>query len=68
MGEMRNAYKSLGRKHEPKMPLGRRRSRWKDITMDLKDVGWKILEWIHLIQESGPVAGLVNTVMVIRFI
>jgi len=49
MGEMRYAYKILLRRPEGENPLGRPRCRWKDnIRMDLRDIGWKGVEWIHL--------------------
>jgi hypothetical protein len=51
MGKMRNAYNILVRKHGGKRPLGRSRRRWKDIRMDLTEVGWKGVDWIHLTQD-----------------
>jgi hypothetical protein len=41
MGEMRNAYNILVRKHEGKRPLGRPWRRWEDITMNLREMGWR---------------------------
>jgi hypothetical protein len=33
-------------------PLGRHRRRWKDnIKIDLKETGWKGMNWIHLAQD-----------------
>jgi hypothetical protein len=40
MGEKRNAYRLLVGKPEEKRTLGRRRRRWRDIRMDLGEVGW----------------------------
>jgi len=40
--EIRNAYKILVGKPEGKRSLGRRRSRWKDIRMDLREK-WRTL-------------------------
>jgi hypothetical protein len=42
-------YSSSIRKPEGKRPLGRPRRRWEDdIRMDLKEIGWKGVNWIHL--------------------
>jgi hypothetical protein len=49
MGEMRNAYKSLVGKAEGKILLRRRGHRWKDhIRIDLKEIGWEDVDWVHL--------------------
>jgi hypothetical protein len=33
-------------------PLGRHRCRWEDnIRMDLREIEWEGVEWIHLIQD-----------------
>jgi hypothetical protein len=51
MGE-RKVHKVLVGKPEGKRPLGRPSRRWWDgIRMDLKDVGWGSVEWIHLAQD-----------------
>jgi hypothetical protein len=43
-------------KPEEKRPLGRPRRRWLDKTkMDLKEIGWGGIDWIHLTQDLGPV-------------
>jgi len=39
-GEMRYAYEILVGKPEGKRPLERRRRRWDDIRMDVRDIGW----------------------------
>jgi hypothetical protein len=45
MEEMRNAYNILVGKHEGKRP----RCRWKEnIRMDLREIGWEDMNWIHL--------------------
>jgi hypothetical protein len=52
MGKMRNAYKILVRKPDGKRPLGRSRHRWEDnIRVDLREIGWKDVDWIHLAQD-----------------
>jgi len=51
MVEVRNAYNILIGTREGKTPLGRIMRRWDDnIRTDLKVIGWKCLDWIHLIQ------------------
>jgi len=38
--------------------------RWEDnIRMDLRDIGWKGVEWIHLAQDMDRWRALVNAVM-----
>jgi hypothetical protein len=67
-GETRNAYKDLVGKLEGKRLLGRRRRRWEDnIRMDLTEIGWEGLGWIHLAQDGDQWRTLVNTVMNLRF-
>jgi hypothetical protein len=37
---------------------------WDDnIRLDLREVGWKGVGWIHLVQDRGQWQALVNTVM-----
>jgi hypothetical protein len=49
IGEGRNMYKVLVGKPEGKRPLERPRHRWEDgIKMDLEEIGWGGVEWIHL--------------------
>jgi hypothetical protein len=52
MGEMRNVYSILVGKSEGEGSLGIPRHRWKDnVRMDLKEVGWEGVDWIHLAQD-----------------
>jgi hypothetical protein len=49
MAEKRSAYSVLVRKSERKRPLGRSRRRIQcNIIMDLKEMGWKEADWVHV--------------------
>jgi hypothetical protein len=64
MGDMRNAYTILIRKLEGKRPLGRPRRRWEDnMRMDLKEIGWVGVDWIHLAQDRDHWWAFLNKVM-----
>jgi hypothetical protein len=64
MGEMRNVYKVLVRKPEGKRPLGRSRRRWEDnIKMDLKEIWFEVVNWIHLAQNRDRWRALVDTAL-----
>jgi hypothetical protein len=64
MGEKRSAYRILVGKLEGKRPLGRSRRRLEDnIRMDLRDIGWGVMDWIELAQYRDQWRALVNTVM-----
>jgi hypothetical protein len=64
VGDKRNAYRILVGKPEGKRPLGRPRRRWEDnIKMDLREIGWGGMEWIHVAQDSDQWKAFVNTVM-----
>jgi hypothetical protein len=67
MGEGRNVYRVLVGKPEGKRLLGRPRHRWEDrIKMDLREIGWGVVEWIHLAQDRDRWRALVNAVMNLR--
>jgi hypothetical protein len=54
-------------KPQGKRPLGRLRRRWEDnVTMDLREIGWDVMDWIHLSQDRDQWRGLANTVMNLR--
>jgi hypothetical protein len=58
MREMGNGYNILVGKLEGKRPLGGPMRRWEDnIRMDLREIGWEVVDWVHLAQA------VVNTVM-----
>jgi hypothetical protein len=51
-------------KPEGKRPLGRPRRKWEDnIKMNLREIGFEGVNWIHLPQERDRWLALVNTVM-----
>jgi hypothetical protein len=67
MEEVRGAYNILVGKPEGRRPLGRPRLRWEDnIKMDLREIGFGDVDWIHLSQDRDRWRALVNTVMSLR--
>jgi hypothetical protein len=67
LGEDRNVYKVLIGKPEGKKPLGRPRRRWEDgIRMDLREIVWGSVDWIHLVQDKGRWRAVVYTVVNLR--
>jgi hypothetical protein len=67
LGEGRNMYRVLVGKPEGKRLLGRPRRRWEDgIKMDLREIGWGGVEWIHLAQDRDRCRAVVNAVMNLR--
>jgi hypothetical protein len=45
-------YKILVGKPEGKLPLGRPRCRWEvNIRLDLREIGWEVVDWIQLAQN-----------------
>jgi hypothetical protein len=61
---MRNAYNMLVGKCEGKRPLGRPGRRWENnIKMDLPEIRWGDVDWIHLVQDSDQWQAVVSTVM-----
>jgi hypothetical protein len=48
MEEMRNVYNILAGKPEGKSPLGRHRHRWDDDRMDVWEMGWEDVDWMHV--------------------
>jgi hypothetical protein len=55
--DIRNSYKIFVGNPEGKRPLGISRHRWEDIVIDLREIRWGGVDWIHLAQDKGPVAG-----------
>jgi hypothetical protein len=67
MGEVRGAYNILVERPEGRRPLGRPRRRWEDnITMDLREIGFGVVDWIHLAQDRDRLRAVVNTVINLR--
>jgi hypothetical protein len=67
MGEVRGAYNILVGRPEGRGPLGRPRCRWEDnIKMDLGEIGFGDVDWIHLAQDRDRWWALENTVMNLR--
>jgi hypothetical protein len=65
--ERRNAYNILVGKPERKRPLRRPRRRWEDnIKINLRDIAFAGVDWIHLAQDRDRWQVLVNTVMNLR--
>jgi hypothetical protein len=64
MGHMRNAYEIFVGKPERKRPLRRPRHRWEDsVRVDLGEIGWEGVYWMHVAQDRGQWCASVNTVM-----
>jgi hypothetical protein len=69
MGEGRNVYMVLMGKPEGKRPLETPRRRWENgIKMDLREIGWGAVEWIHLAQNTGQWHALVNALINLRIL
>jgi len=61
MKEMKNCIQHFGQKI---WRTRRHRNKWKDnIRMDLREIGWKGVDWIHLTQDRNHWHALVNRVM-----
>jgi hypothetical protein len=66
-GEMRNVYKILIGIPEGRRPLRRPRCGWEDsIIMDLSEIVWEGVDWIHLAEDRDQWFALMNMVMNIR--
>jgi hypothetical protein len=64
MGEVRGAYNILVGRTEGRRPLGRPRRRWEDnINMDLREIGFGDVDWIHWAQVRDRWWALLNMVM-----
>jgi hypothetical protein len=64
MRAKRHAYRRLVGKPEGKRQLGRPRRKWMDnIQIDLREIGWGGMDWIHLAQDRDQWKALVSMVM-----
>jgi hypothetical protein len=64
MGVKWNRYRILVGKPERKRPLGRPRCGLVDnIKMNLREIGWRGMDWVDLAQDRDQWRALVNTVM-----
>jgi hypothetical protein len=64
MGEVRGAYNILVGRPEGRRQLGRPRHWWEDnIKMDLREIVFGDVDWIHWAQNRDRWRALVNTVM-----
>jgi hypothetical protein len=67
IGEVRGAYNILVGRPEGRRPLGRPKRRWEDnIKMDLREIGFGDVNWIHWAQDRDRFRALVNTIMNLR--
>jgi hypothetical protein len=62
--EPHNMYEILVGKPQGKKQLGRPRRRWEDnVQMDLREIGWVGVDWLHLDQDMDQWRALVDMVM-----
>jgi hypothetical protein len=67
MGDVRGAYNILVGRSEGRRQLGRPRRRWEDNKkMDLREIGFGDVDWIHWAQDRNRWRALVNTIMNLR--
>jgi hypothetical protein len=63
---VRNAYNILDGKHEGKRLLRRPRRRWENnIRIDLREIVWEVVDWIHLAQGRDQWRDFVNMRMIL---
>jgi hypothetical protein len=64
---VRGAFNIMVGRPEGRGPLERPRRRWEDnIKMDLREIGFGDVDWIHLARDRYTWRALVNTVMNLR--
>jgi hypothetical protein len=62
-----NAFKIVIGKHGRRRPPKRPRRRWEDyISTDLREIEWKGVDWMHLVEDRDQWRTVVNTVMYLR--
>jgi hypothetical protein len=53
-GRDESAYSILVGKSEGKRPFGRSKRRWEDdIGTDIREIGWKVVDWMYLAQREA---------------
>jgi hypothetical protein len=66
-GRVEKSVQGFNGKAQRKRPLRRPRHRWEGgIKMDLRDIGWVGMDWIHLAQGRDQWWAIVNTLMNLR--
>jgi hypothetical protein len=64
---MRNAYNILVGKPTGREPLGRSRRRCEDnIKLDLREIGWEGVNWMHLAEDRNQWRAPMNRVINLR--
>jgi hypothetical protein len=67
MGEIKNTCKILVGRPNGRRPLGRMRHKWEDdIKIDVREIWFGGVDWVHLVQDMGWWPALMNTVMNLR--
>jgi hypothetical protein len=67
MREAKYAWSILVREPEGKRRLGRPKHKREDnIRMDLREIGWEGVDWIHLPQDRDKWQAVLNTVTNLR--
>jgi hypothetical protein len=68
LGDVRGAYEILVGRPEGRRPLGRPSRRWEDnIKIDLGEIGFGDVDWIHWAQDRDRWRALANTVVTFGF-
>jgi hypothetical protein len=66
-GREAKCIRNFGRKSRTGNSTRKSRHAWKDnIRMDLREIGWERVDWMHLVQDRDQWLALVNTVTNLR--
>jgi hypothetical protein len=67
MGQMRNAYNIFVGKPDGNRSHGKHRRRWEDaIGMDLREVVWGYVWYMHLVEDRGQWWAHMNKIMILE--
>jgi hypothetical protein len=67
MGKKMNANRVFAGKPKVKRTIGRPGRRWEvNIKLDLREIVWGVMGWVHAAQDRGHWRALVNTVINLR--